>query len=121
MTPRLMTSEMLRVASVIPFTFAVAASNASIVDKERFALMRPHSSATACRMRSSKAAAFATSRRGAAFLSMNSTSYLLAGSFSNGSTTARSIGAKWRLLRERIVRSCRCAVAAIAISAKPGE
>jgi hypothetical protein len=55
------------------------------------------------------------------FLSMNSTSYLSGGSFSNGSTTARSIGAKWRLLRERIVRSCRWAVAAIAISAKPGE
>ena len=56
-TPRLTTSETLRVASVIPFTFAVAASSASIVDKERLALMRPHSSATAwsiSRMRSAK-------------------------------------------------------------------
>ena len=47
--------------------------------------------------------------------------HLSAGSLWNGSITATSIGVKWRLLRERIVKLCRLAVAAIAISAKPGE
>ena len=46
---------------------------------------------------------------------------LIYGRLWNGSTTATSIGAKWCLLRERIVSSCRRAVAAMAISAKPGE
>jgi len=46
--------------------------------------------------------------------------YLPDGSFWNGSTTTTFIGVKWRSLRERIVKLCRRAVAAIAISAKPG-
>ena len=47
--------------------------------------------------------------------------YLFGGRFWNGSMIVTSIGAKWRTLRERIVRSCRRAVAAIAMSAKPGQ
>ena len=39
----------------------------------------------------------------------------------NGSVTATSTGAKCRMLRDRIVSSCRRAVAAMAISAKLGE
>jgi hypothetical protein len=46
---------------------------------------------------------------------------LIYGRLWNGSTTATSIGAKWCLLYESIVSSCRRVVAAMAISAKPGE
>ena len=47
--------------------------------------------------------------------------YLPSGRFWNGSVTATSTGAKCRMLRDRIVSSCRRAVAAMAISAKLGE
>jgi hypothetical protein len=55
--PRSATSATLPVTSVIPCVLAVAASSASIVDREWVALIRPHSSATAWstgRMRSPK-------------------------------------------------------------------
>ena len=47
--------------------------------------------------------------------------YLPGGRFWNGSVTATSTGAKCPMLRDRIVNSCRRAVAAMAISVKLGE
>ena len=54
-------------------------------------------------------------------ISKDHRSYLPSGSFWKGSTTTASTDAKWRSLRNRIVRLCRRAVAAIAMSANPGE
>ena len=48
-------------------------------------------------------------------------SYFLGRGFRKGSTMAMSIVMKWRSFRVRIVRLCLRAVAAIAISANPGE